>query len=491
MPGLSVSDLVSVEVSLSPQAAITQNFGSLLLVSAASVINVTERIRKYTSLTQVGNDFGSSAPEYAAAQAFYSQNPQPSILYIGRWAQSATAGQLVGSLVAQHANLSAFTTVTNGSMAITIDGTVKTISTLNLSTASSLSAVAALLTTALASASAVWDPNYNRFVITSNTTGTSSAVSFATPTGSGTDVSALFGLTSAQGGFTAAGGTSETLLAAVQALAAVSNDWYGLAFATSLVQNSDVLAAAGYVEASKPQRFLVVTTQDPATLNAATSSDLASQLQALGYNHTAVQYSSSSLYAAVSLFARQATVNFTAQNSTITLMFKGEPGIAAETLNESQAAALKAKSCNVFVNYSNATAIIQSGTVASGQYIDTIVGLDWLQNNVQTAVFNLLHQSTTKIPQTDPGVNLIVSTVHSCMDAAVNNGLVAPGVWTGPALGAIQTGQTLAAGYYVYAPPVASQSQADRSARKAPSIQALVKLGGAIHSADVAINVVQ
>jgi hypothetical protein len=67
--------------------------------------------------------------------------------------------------------------------------------------------------------------------------------------------------------------------------------------------------------------------------------------------------------------------------------------------------------------------------------------------------------------------------------------MVAPGVWTGPPVGAISTGDTLSKGYYLYAPPIATQSDTDRAARKAPVIQAAIKLAGAIHFVNVLVNV--
>ncbi|MFX5801658.1 DUF3383 family protein, partial [Acinetobacter baumannii] len=73
------------------------------------------------------------------------------------------------------------------------------------------------------------------------------------------------------------------------------------------------------------------------------------------------QYSSSSPYAAASLFGRLLTTDFNANNTTITLMYKQEPGIVPESLTSSQADALQAKNGNVFVEYSNDTAIIQYG----------------------------------------------------------------------------------------------------------------------------------
>jgi uncharacterized protein DUF3383 len=62
-------------------------------------------------------------------------------------------------------------------------------------------------------------------------------------------------------------------------------------------------------------------------------------------------------------------------------------------------------------------------------------------------------------------------------------------VWLGPPIGEIITGQTLSTGYYIFAPPVASQSQAARAARQAPVLTACIKLAGAIHSASVILNV--
>lgn len=493
MPGLSVNDLISVQVALGPTATPVRNFGALLLLGSSAVIDTKERLRQYATLPAVATDFGTSAPEYQAAALFFSQSPQPSALYIGRWAQTATSGVLHGgALTPTQQTLANFTAISSGTMNITVDGTAKSLTAMNFSGASSLNGVASILQTALGgSATVAWNPTYSRFDVTSTTTGATSVVAFGTAGTGGTDVSNLLALRSTSGGNTVSGVVAESLLAGAQALTVASGAWYGLVLAYPSPAASDVVAVAGYIEGTSPQRLLGVTTQDITVLDGTQSSDLASQLQALGYNHTFVQYSSSSPYAAASLFARQATVDFTANNSTITLMYKAEPGVVAEALTSTQGAAVKAKNCNVFATYNNNVAIIQWGTCSSGQYLDTIVGVDYVQNNIQTAVFNLLYTSLTKVPQTDAGVNQILTTVEACLAQAVNDGLAAPGVWTGPAFGKIASGQTLSKGFYTYAPPIATQSSADRAARKAPTLQCALKLGGAIHTASVLINVNQ
>jgi hypothetical protein len=66
---------------------------------------------------------------------------------------------------------------------------------------------------------------------------------------------------------------------------------------------------------------------------------------------------------------------------------------------------------------------------------------------------------------------------------------MAPGIWTGSAFGQINTGDYLPKGFYVYQPPISSQSSTDRAARKSVPFQIAAVLGGAVHSASVAINV--
>ena len=181
--------------------------------------------------------------------------------------------------------------------------------------------------------------------------------------------------------------------------------------------------------------------------------------------------------------------DFQGSNTTITLKFKQLPGVPAESLRTSHADSLKDKNVNVFAAYQNDTSILQEGITCGGWYIDETHGLDWLQDAVQTAVWNLLYTSTTKIGQDEAGSTALVSCISRVLDQGVTNGLIAPGVWQGDEFGELSQGDTLSTGYYVYIQPLAEQLQADREARKAPAIQVAVKLRGAIHFVDVSIIV--
>jgi hypothetical protein len=103
------------------------------------------------------------------------------------------------------------------------------------------------------------------------------------------------------------------------------------------------------------------------------------------------------------------------------------------------------------VYYENDTAILEQGVMANGDFFDERHGLDWLQNAVQTADYNTLYTSTTKIPQTDAGTTTRIANIELVLDKAVQNGLFAPGKWTGGPIGQLNTGDMLTKGYYVYA----------------------------------------
>ncbi|HCR0321374.1 TPA: DUF3383 family protein [Klebsiella aerogenes] len=380
--GLPLNRITNVTVTLSARAAQGRNFGSMLILGDSTVIPIAERLRAYSSPDDIGDDFGVDSEEYKAAVIWFSQQPQPTLVYVGRWVKTLETGEA---------------------------------------------------------------------------------------------------------------GEVETLLEAVNALMDY-NAWYGLHLAVPEADYPDdatIITVSAAIEASTVSRIFGITTDEATILDAATTSDLASKLKAAKYSRTFIQYSTSSRYAALSAFARAFTVDFTGSNTTITLKFKQEPGITYETLGTSQANNLEAKNCNVYVYYENDTAILEQGVMSNGDFFDERHGLDWLQNAVQTADFNTLYTSTTKIPQTDAGTTTRIANIELVLDKAVQNGLFAPGKWTGGPMGQLNTGDMLTKGYYTWAENVDDQLQVDREARKGVPIQVAGKLAGAVHYGSVAITVVR
>lgn len=485
--GLSVDRVVKVAVNLQPLAAGRRNFGVLCIAGDSAVIDGLERLRSYTSIEGVADDFGTTDPEYLAALLYFSQSPKPSILYITRWVREDSPGLLYGGMATT--TMETWTAITDGSMSLAIDGDAVALTSLDFHSATNMNGVASVINTALGSdGDCTWDGT--KFIITSGTAGADSSVGYATSGASGTNVSALAGLTATLAYDPVPGYDAETPVQCAETLADVSGEWYGLMFAASTMPTDDQsMAVAGFIEAASKARVFGYTVTDIRAKSAVYASDLFTRLKALSYDRSIGQYSTSSPYAVASLLGRAFTVNFNANRSAITLKFKTEPGIVAETITETEATALAAKNANVFVNYDNDTAIVQEGKVASGAYFDEVHGLDWLQNAIQTECFNLLYQSKTKVPQTESGVGQIVSTIAKVCREAINNGLIAPGVWNADGFGQLAQGDYLPQGFYIYSQPIVDQAQSEREARKAPPIQVAAKLAGAVHFVDVAIDV--
>lgn len=489
---LPISRLISVSLTLTPQAAQQQNLSNLLILGDSAVIDVVSRMRLYNTLTQVATDFGTSAPEYLAASLWFGQNPQPTTLLIGRWAQAPSHGQLFGApLTPTNSLIATWNAIASGGFHISVDGGASTnVAGLNFTAAANLNAVAAIISAALTGATCVYNAVFNRFEITSNSTGATSTISFLTAPTAGTDISGTMGCTVASGGYQAGGIAAETALAAATLFdSTFGQQWYGLMFASTHTVNADHQAIAAFIEGATNYHFYGVSTQDAGVLNPAGVTDIAFLLSQSKFNRTAVQYSSTNAYAIASLLARILTTNYQANNTVITLMYKQEPGIVAETLNTTQIAALEAKNCNVFVAYNNNTAIIEPGVCTSGIFVDVEIGTAALVIGIQTALYNALFTSPTKIPQTNAGMHILATVIEQQCSIFVTNGLLAPGQWNSQGFGAISQGEQLAKGYYVFTPPIEQQPLAARAARLSVAYQVAAKLAGAVHDVQVAVNV--
>jgi hypothetical protein len=599
---VDVSDFVSVSVNVTPLAIPYLSFGLPLIVGDSNVIDVNERYRSYSSIDQVGADFGSSAPEYLAAELLFSQNPQPAKTFIGRWAAVASKGLLHGaSLSATQQLLTNFTSISSGAMFIEIDGIPHAISGISFIGDININGLASSIQAELpAGVTCTWDSDFERFNIQSSTTGPTSEVGYAGPPtavgfadftgvptasdtltidgtvitfiangdsptsgevavgtdvpstltalltylnasvdtnivkcdyfsdgvakiylaavtpgtggdaytlaksstaitlsgstlagGTGVDVSTLLGLTSAAGASPPVEGVAaEQPLAALQACANVSTEWYGAMFAAATaITDAQHEANAAYILASSRNRMYGLTIMSSACLDSTQTSDLASVLQSLNNKRVFWMYSSSNPYACATMYGRAATVNFAASDSTITLAWKQAPGLQSENMNETQFATLKAKGGNVNIAVNNGASMIWPGQMTNGYWFDEVQGVDWLANQIQTDLFNLMYTTSTKVPQTDAGNHIIQTIIESSCIAGINNGLGAPGVWNAAGFGSLQTGMTLSKGFYVYAPLIATQSEADRESRISVPFQVAFKLAGAVHTPNVILNI--
>ena len=479
---IPVSNIVNVTIATTPTFPSRRGFGLLNIIGISEVISLGERFRLYTNIDEVAVDFGSATEENKAATVFFSQNPRPDQLMISRRAEQAYAAELRCGLNAEQ-TLATWVAVTDGEFTISIDGVEEDITVIDFTGDTSLDDVAASIEAIIqavaaggyTAATCTWDGT--RFTITSGTTGATSTITVLTEVSGGGGTSIVDMLDGGAAGGTAIDGVDqETITESLDAIQLVDDSWYGFAFTAEVNGvNAEVLLAADWAEARI--KMFATSSTDANVKDSLSTTDVAAVLFAGDYRRTFCFVSfSSEDYIAISAISRLFVVNFSGTNTTITLKFKTLPTITADDLNSNDAAVISGKNCNYYAFFGDSD-MIAEGVQADGSFTDSVHGVDWLQNAIETNVFGRLYVDPTKVPLTDKGVQQLVEEVRKALDEGVTNGLIAPGT-TG-------AGAFLAQGYVVTVGKVADLSASDKAARKGPLIQFTAIGAGAIHSIEV------
>jgi hypothetical protein len=187
--------------------------------------------------------------------------------------------------------------------------------------------------------------------------------------------------------------------------------------------------------------------------------------------------------------SRGFAVNFDSQNSCITMNLKDLSGVEVDS-NISQNIFNDAQKLGVDL-YSDIEGVAKVISNSNGQYFDELLNRMWFRLKCKVTYFNTLAGTSTKIPQTEAGMNVVKSALRKVCELAVTNGFLAAGTWNGnDKFGNVEdfVRNISDYGFYIYSAPVSEQSQTDRTARKAPVIQIAGKEAGAIHSADLIVS---
>lgn len=502
---LSISNVVNVQLNTVPKSAPRKDFGVVALFTPEAGNAFKDEHTRYVyvqSQQEVEQLFGTDSETAKAAFPFFAQSPRAKQLIICRWQKaratiSATNNKLSGAVI--NNDLDDFKAVANGYFSLVIGDTKYNLSGIDLSQADSLDAVAAKIQekiTAIGSDdSAVgvtlsFDSTGNRFQITATTSGVNAetVMGFASDDGdTGTYLGSMLKLENGQAvsekGTNSVSVEAEKVGQALFNVAEVNNNWYGFTFAAQLT-DAQIEICAKYAQANT--KLFGVNVIRPDGLEWKTT-NIFKKLYDAQLDHTLAIFDKDDLYAASSALARLLSVNFAANNSTMTLKFKTQPGITADDVTATEHNKAKRLGINTYTYYDD-VAMLAEGTVIGGKFADEIVILDWFTDAVQKEVFARLYKSPTKIPLTDKGQAVLISAVEKVCLEGINNGAFAPGQWTGDSFGSLKTGDYLEKGYYVWAAPMDTLSDSDREQRRATPIQTAVKLAGAIHFVDVIIN---
>lgn len=188
--------------------------------------------------------------------------------------------------------------------------------------------------------------------------------------------------------------------------------------------------------------------------------------------------------------SRALSTNFSGVNTTQTMHLKQlanfvpDPTMTQTLLDQAVAAGV-----DTYVSIAGVPSVFTSG---QNSFFDEVYNEFWIKFALETAGFNYLRETSTKIPQTEAGVEGLKNEYRKVCQQGVANGFMAPGAWTSPDVfgdPASLIRCIAGIGYYVWSLPIAEQLTVDRDARKAPLIQIAIKTAGAVQSSNVIVNV--
>lgn len=497
---LPLSHIVNVLLQAVPKSASRRDFGTVMMLTpeVGEAFNSPKTRYVYVnSQNEVEQLFGTHSETARAAQPFFAQRPRAKQLIIGVWNKerrtiNATANQLIGASLSDSIEL--FKRVIDGQLTLLVGGKPKKLTGLNFAEVQDYAAVASALQTALNDPESntftvTYDQTGNRFIIAATVVGASdeTAIGYAFKDGTPNYIGDMLKLEDGQATRKLGTGSetieAETPAESLSKLIDVNNAWYGLAFAAQLT-DGQIEEVAKFAQANTKLFALNVIKESHLEFD---SSNVIKRLYDAQLDHTLAVFDKDDMYPAHSAIARLLSMNFAAQNGTLTLKFKTQPTITADQVTGTEYQKAKRLGINVYT-YFDEVPLIAEGTVISGKFADEIVILDWFADAVQKEVFARLYKSPTKIPLTDKGQQVLIDAVISVCEEGVNNGAFAPGKWLGDSFGSLETGDQLESGYYVWAAPMDTLSDSDREQRRATPIQTAVKLAGAIHHVDVVVN---
>lgn len=425
---MSLQTIVNVQITRGSRTITRAGFGTMLFLGSGATF--PERFRVYSSLTAVAVDFLSSTNEYKAASKYFGQERKPRQIMIGK--RLAAVAQ-VNTVTVLNNTPGSFTVTING-VAFTYVAVAETITQIKDALVALINAGAEPVTALSTGAST--------FSLTADVAGNS--------------FTSLLTVNMSQVITTANHGIAEDLQDIVSLPG--GNDWYTLAIETRT--NSDILNAAAYIETVR-KVFGVASSE--ANIKTGLTTDIASLVKAKSYTRTFVFYSADQAnYPEAALFG---VIN-PLDPGSYTAKFKTLVGIVADDLNDSELSFIKAKFCNYYTKVAGVD-IFQEGTVSMGEYIDTIIFIDWLQAQIEEGVFADLINNP-KIPFTDIGGAVLEKQVRAQLQKGIRFG----GLAADPAP-------------TVTVPKVADIDPLDRQARIFKTIEFAANLAGAIHFTEI------
>jgi hypothetical protein len=483
---IDIRNLVTSTPSVLSGGGSSPSMASVFLTNNTAV--PIGQAKLFTLASAVSAFFGSASAEALAANIYFSgfQNStvKPNALYFWQYPSANVAAYLRGG------NLGSMTLTQlkalSGVLTMTVDGVVKTTTTINLTAATSFSNAATIISAGFTSGPVVaFDAQRNAFTFTSNTTGASSTITYATGT-----LSAGLLLTQALGAETSQGTVAGVPATSMDSLLATTKKW---ATFTTLFEpvTADKTLFALWTTSKTDRVYFAWDTDIGATQNG--------NLTSFGVLAKAAQYNGvCPLYNRVDDAAfwagTVASVDWTRREGRIAFAYRSQAGLTAAVTDDTIYANLIANGYNFYGQFSSNVdtfSFCQTGAIPGAwKWLDTYINEIYLNQQIQTAVVNLL-LSVNSLPYSDYGYALLRAACTDPIKSFITFGGIRAGVplsdaqktQINGAAGVDVSGEMFTEGYYLQILPADAQT---RSNRTSPPITLWYMDGGSIRTVNLA-----
>jgi len=487
MADLSITNIVNVNIN-EPQTGISEYKVNNLAIftKETPIATLSDGYGIYKDSISVAEDWGTTSEAYLQAKAIFAQSPNIKsgdgdlIIIQVQESLSATAGKFETSNI--YENIAAIKLIDDGEFTIAIDGAASAnITGLDFTSATDLADIASVIDTALTGASASADSTNGSIVITSDTTGASSSIEITAYTGgSGTDISiaTLFDFDNGTQTDGRAAGDETLEEAIVRTQSSVF--YFGILAAWDIT--SEIVSLSTFMQTVRKLLFFSqnsTTALNPGGVFYTIKNSSLTHTRCLLYTISAQD----ARLMAAAYASKGMSTNFDASNATQTLNLKD---LATINVDSGITQTIKNKCEELGVDiYASISGIPKVFSFGANRYFDSIWNELAFVGDLEVAGFNALAKVSSKVPQTESGMEILKGAYRNVCEQYVVNAFIAPGTWN--STDTFGDPQTLIDnisnfGFYIYSQPVNKQSQADREARKAPVVQIAYKEAGAIHS---------
>lgn len=422
---MNIAQVVQVIIRIGLKTITRAGFGTCLVVGSNGDFT---GIRTYNDIDGVAEDFTTSDAEYIAADRLFGQENRPTQIKIAKRTANVAQIETLTPNVSVQA-IAAFT--------VTINGVLFSFTSDSDPTAGEV--VAGLIAEVNGGTEPVTASGTTTLILTADQAGIPFTLSNSANMGTAVHTAVNNGIV-------------EDLIDFDE----VDKDWYALVITSRDVE--EIFIAAKWIETKR--KFFAFATSQADILTPGNTTNIFSRLKVLLLKRTEGIFSADQdQFPDAALFGNVLPRN----PGSYTEAYKFLSGITPDALTSTEETSIFDKGGNIYTELGGQN-IYYEGKTFSGDFADTQRFADWLQAQIEEAIYAKL-VSLPKVPFTNAGVDIFVNEVKACLQRGIRFGGLAedpPPTVTAPNV-------------------LTDLTEEQRQSRVLPDIKFHAQLAGAIH----------